>query len=282
MKGKTTKHKIRKRKLTIDFFEGNITKDMIDLASTPDGESFGIYPAPDGNGVTFGRPLDQFEKFGEGLPDPEGSRLDQWHLELDLRISFDSSTNVTYLEVARKESGTFHRFDLRGIDLVQAQKAAGKFNNLHEQFLINYGCFFLFQNLCWEQSDNPKAKQDAFQNSLKSFEYYFKAILKPRRFKEIEKETTGGVTITTLESVNGRPPGTKGRPRKLSERERNNLAERKPKIIEAMRAVTNNENKSELAHFIGISKPTFNNWLRNIGVKSQKDFYALIREAENE
>ncbi len=49
-----------------------------------------------------------------------------------------------------------------------------------------------------------------------------------------------------------------------------------------MRKAIDSENKTELAHIIGISRPTLNNWLKSIGVKNKEDFYYLIRFAERE
>ncbi len=72
------------------------------------------------------------------------------------------------------------------------------------------------------------------------------------------------------------------KPRQLSKREIENRDSRKQKILEAMRKAIDSENKTELAHIIGISRPTLNNWLKSIGVKNKEDFYYLIRFAERE
>ena len=56
---------------------------------------------------------------------------------------------------------------------------------------------------------------------------------------------------------------------------------RKVKILEAMQKAINAENKSELAHIIGISRPTLQNWLKSVGVQNNRSFYDLIRIAES-
>lgn len=256
--------------------------ELAKIAESEGLDRIGIYPTADRRGITFGEPRKRDQIDGEGLPEIGDSRglFDQWKLNLDIRATYDREGN-TYLEVARPGSGIHHQFKFNGMDYNEALRASGEFNNHFEDFLIYYAILFLFEASYWERAGR-KAREESYGCIIRTYENYFKSILKPKRKREIEKRKIGpGLTLTTFESIEGgRPPGTKGT-RSYSEKETTRINKRRQQIVHAIQQAHNNENKSELAQIIGISTPTLRTWLKGIGVSSQKDFYDLIRQVKS-
>jgi len=294
--------KHQQKRLVFGTAEEGVMKGLKAFSETSDGKHF-VHPAPDGRGFTFGRGLAYCEYEGEGLPEGEGKEL-----TFDLRVVLIEDHTIE-LQMAVKGSGRHFRFRFEnlpdpklepdsecffydGKKLSAFRHTDGRLvnENIHLKALYDFLVkveFYLPQNAyhllwaCIRQFEDRKRRIDDYEKIMANLELQFKPLLKFDRFKEVDSKTVHGVEITTLEPIeSGRRPGSKGT-RKLSDREISQRAQRRSKIIDAMRTASRNDNKSELASIIGISVPTLRSWLRSEGVKSEEDFDELIREAES-
>lgn len=191
-----TKKKISYEKLTIDLMRFR-PSELDNL------------PEADRQSVQFGAALQPFEYIGQGLP-ALGNKYEigKWNLNLDIRISYHEN-GITYLDVARPGGRTFHQFEFEGIELNDAILAHNRFNDNFEIFIIYYGIFFLF-HAYYLQRGKKKDRDEAYDATIKSFENYFKGILKPKRRREVDKrEIVPGRTLTRYETIEtGREPTT--------------------------------------------------------------------------
>ncbi len=246
---------------------------------------FGFYKfeASGVKGFMIGRTFGYHEREGEGLPTEKDSNSHhkEFNLNFDIRISHDGKGNVEFL-VARKGAGTHFKFPLKNLTAMQAESALAEFEQRMIQSYITQTLYYIAW-ACYRKQDNSvHNRKESYYKIIANLENHFRNILNRRGEKIVDEIEKDGYKFTTYEAIEGgRNKGTK-KPRQLSKREIENRDSRKQKILEAMREAIDSENKSELAHIIGISRPTLNNWLKSIGVNNKEDFYHLIRFAERE
>jgi hypothetical protein len=182
---------------------------LLKIAEEEGLEISGIYPIPDGSGVTFGHPMQDCEHSGEGLPElGERAEIGQWRVEFSMRASCDREGN-TYLEVAKTGGGSFHRFEFSGLDFYDAQRAIGKFNNEFELFLIYYGLSPLFLAHYRRLHSKKQDRLDALKRLNEHFADKFNSILNPKRERLVETRELleGSVRLKTFEPIlGGREP----------------------------------------------------------------------------
>lgn len=203
----------------------------------------------------------------------------EFHIDFDVRYSHDGNGNIELL-IARKGAATHFKFPLKGLNAEQAFKTLLDFDQ-RNYFFIPDAIYYLAWACYRKQDENAENRNESYDKIMKNLEITFKDLLKWQRYKVIEESEVNGIKITKSAPIqSGRNKGTK-KPRKLSEKEIENQKNRKHKILEAIREATNSESKSEIANIIGISRPTLRNWLKSVGVQSNRNFYDLIRFAES-
>ena len=193
--------------LSFDVMKTN-PAELSKIAETEGLRDFGIYPADDGNGVTFGRPLDKpYEHLGT-LPDVGDRQLlvDE-KLSFDVRVLFDSKTGITYLEVANGV-GSHYSFPFRDVDFSHVRLAAIDLREYVSRFLVLWGIDPLFTAFYWSKGSKTERDQ-AYDAVVTSITNYYKAVLKPKAKIEIGKKTgPGGIVITEYKEAEGRPKKT--------------------------------------------------------------------------
>ena len=276
--------KLKSSRKTLEFKIGECSVEaLIELADSDEGKELGIFKSEAAGiiGVTSGRRLGFHEIEGEGLPTEKdsGSHHKEFNLNFDVRMSHDGKGSVEFL-VAKKGARTHFKFPLVNLTAIQAEHALADF----EQRMIHSYIMETLYCTAWacyrKQDDSVRKRKEIFDKIIANFEKYFRNILNRRGEKVVSEIEKDGYKITTYEPVeSGRNKGTK-KPRQLSKREIENRNNRKQKILEAIREAIDFQNKSELAHIIGVSRPTLQNWLKSIGVKNKEDFHQFIRFAE--
>jgi len=222
---------------------------------------------------------DEYE--GEGLPEKvlkEGEHR-FFDFTFDMRFSHDKEGTIE-VSFAGKNSGKHTKKVYEGLSEKQSCNAKAIFERNIRGFISN-ACYALALACIEKQSEDLTKRREFVKNISVHTSKSYREILALGHEKLLEVIQENGIKIEKLEFIDvGRSIGTK-KPRKLSEKEIENQKTRKRKILEAMREATNSENKSELAHIIGISRPTLRNWLKSVGAENNRNFYDLIRLAES-
>lgn len=195
-----------KSKITREDIEINIPQadpaQLAKFADTPQGKDSPFFATPDGSGVTIGRSLDCHEYEGIGLPDWTKDRalFAEIDLNFTVRVTCDRE-GTTYLEIHQAGHRSFYSFPFKGIEYSDLHSVVPAFENNLSSFLISYGVLLPFFALYWKGAEK-KDRDEAYDTILEAFKDQFKAILKPKRKREIGKREIGpGVTVTTYESI---------------------------------------------------------------------------------
>jgi len=228
-------------------------------------------------------PLGEFEFKGKGLPEEISKKLDcpLYTFNFDIRMAHSEEGTIE-LGYALNNSNTHTIKPFKGLTGKKSCQAKGDFErNLHR--MIKETCFILAETCAKKHTEDFKKKKEFFEQVIEHFSLEYKKLLGLGQQKIIEEfvNDDGMKVEKSIFTDVGRRKGT-NKPRKLSEKEIENRKARKLKILEAMQKATNAENKSELVHIIGVSRPTLQNWLKSIGIKNNRSFYDLIRFAERE
>lgn len=180
----------------------------IDLANSPEGKDFGLFPVLGGNRATIGRSLDYGEYEGTSLPEWRETRqlLSESRIEFDVRVTCDQE-GITYLEIHQKNHQTFYSFPFKGIECRDAILAAAHFANGLSRYLVHFGIYPLFLGFYRRKESNREDRKTACDNIIKKFKTYFRDLLKLNREREIEIIEKDGLRISTYEKIaSGREP----------------------------------------------------------------------------
>ncbi len=228
-------------------------------------------------------PLGEFEHKGGGLPEGFKNIDDKCPFYIS---SFDISMihadeGILQLGYAFKNSQTHTIKPFKDLSGEMSCYVKGDFERNLDRMIENT-CFILAETCVKKHKGNFKEKKEFLEQIIEHFSFEYKKLLGLGQQKIIEEfvNDDGMKVEKSVFTDIGRRKGT-NKPRKLSEREIENRKARKLRILAAIRKATNAQNKSELAQIIGVTRPTLQNWLKSIGIQSNKSFYDLIRLAES-
>jgi len=230
------------------------------------------------------RPLGEFEYKGEGLPegfDNIDDKCSSCIFSFTIRM-IHAEEGILKLGYALNKSQTHTIKPYNNLPGKLSCQVKGDFErNIYK--MIKSISFILAEACLKKHTSSFKEKKDFLEQIIEYLTLEYKKLLGLAQQKIIEEyiNEDGMKVEKSIFTDIGRRKGT-NKPRKLSEKEIENRKARKLKILSAMRKATNSENKSELAHIIGISRPTLQNWLKSVGIHSNRGFYDLIRFAEGE
>jgi DNA-binding NtrC family response regulator len=228
-------------------------------------------------------PLGEFEYEGKGLPEGFKNFDDKcphhiFSFDISMIHAGESTLELGYA-LKNSKRHTIKPFEALPGKISCCMK--GDFErNIHR--IIYNTCFILAETCIKKHKETFEEKKVFLEQIIEHFRFEYKKLLGLGQRKIIEEffnEDGIKVEKSVFTDV-GRRKGT-NKPRKLSEKEIENQKTRKLKILEAMRAAKNSENKTELAEIIGISRPTLQTWLKSIGIQNNRSFYDLIRLAES-